>query len=95
MLVLALAVDTPGRPPVRVVAEREQRRDVVVGDEPDVTATAAVATVRPAHRHRALPPEADAARATVAATDVQLALVDELRHRREAIPTAARIGRLA
>ena len=67
-------------PTVRVVAERQQRRHVVVGDEPDVAAVAAVAAVRAAHGDGALTAEADAARAAVTAASVQLALVDELGH---------------
>ena len=79
--VLALAVDAVAGPPVGVVAERQQRGHVVVGDEPDVAALAAVAAVRAAHRHRTLAPERHAARAAVAAAHVELALVDELGHR--------------
>ena len=48
--------------------------------QPHVAALAAVATVGPAVHDRALPPEADRARAAVAATHVELALVDELGH---------------
>ena len=70
-------------PAVGMVAERQQRRHVVVGDEPDVAALAAVAPVRTAHHDRALPPERHAARAAVAATYVELALVDELGHPRQ------------
>ena len=50
----------------------------MVGDEPDVPALAAIAAVRTAEGHRPLPPERHAARATVAAAHVELALVDEL-----------------
>ncbi len=50
--VLALAVDAVVGAAVRVVTEREQRRHVVVGDQPDVAAVAAVAAVRAAHRDR-------------------------------------------
>ena len=67
-------------PAVRVVAERQQRGHVVVGDQPDVAALAAVAAVRAAEGHRALAPERHAARAAVAAAHVELALVDELGH---------------
>jgi hypothetical protein len=63
-----------------VVAERQQRRHVVVGDEPDVAALAAVATVRTTERDGALTAEGHAACATVAAAHVELALVDELGH---------------
>ena len=77
-------------PPVRVVAERQQRGDVVVGDQPHVAALAAVAAVGPAEGDRALPPERHAARATVAAAHVELALVDELGHR---VHATGRLGR--
>ena len=76
--VLALAVHAVLGATVRMVAEREQRRHVVVGDQPDVAALAAVAAVRAAVHDRTLAPERDAARAAVAATHVELALVDEL-----------------
>ncbi|GAC1316485.1 MAG: hypothetical protein NVSMB12_13310 [Acidimicrobiales bacterium] len=60
-----------------MVAEREQRRHVVVGEQPYVAAVAAVAAVRSpardvglsAHRHRT--------GATVTGADVDLGLVDE------------------
>ena len=71
-------------PAVRVVAERQQRGHVVVGDEPDVAALAAVAAVRAAEGDRTLAPERHAARAAVAAAHVELALVDELGHRTNA-----------
>ena len=62
---------------VRVVAEREQRGDVAVGDQPDVAALAAVAAVRAAHRDGALTAERHAAGAAVATAHVQLGFVDE------------------
>ena len=62
---------------VRVVAEREQRRDVAVGLQPDVAALAAVAAVGPALGDVRLAPHRDAARAAVAALHVELRLVDE------------------
>jgi hypothetical protein len=60
-----------------VVPEGQQRRDVVVGDEPDVAAVAAVAAVRTALGDVGLPAERHRARPTVAALDVEAALVDE------------------
>src|SRR5690606_17671840 len=45
---LALAVGAAAGGPVRVVLEGDQRRHVVVGDEPHVAARTAVAAVRPA-----------------------------------------------
>ena len=66
---------------VRVVAKREERRDVAVRLQPHVAAPAAVAAVGPAARHVRLSPEGDAARAAVATLDVALRYVDEARHR--------------
>src|SRR5690606_28479438 len=77
--VLALAVGAVAGPAVGVVAERDQRGDVVVGDEPDVAAVAAVAAVRSAHDDGTFTTERDAASAAVTTADVELALVDELR----------------
>ena len=62
---------------VRVVPEREQRRDVAVGLQPDVAALAAVPTVGAALGHVRFAPHRDRARAAVAALDVELGLVDE------------------
>ena len=78
--VLALAVDAVVGPAVRVVAEGQQRRHVVVGHQPHVAALAAVAAVRATEGDRTLPAERHAARAAVAAANVELALVDELGH---------------
>jgi hypothetical protein len=78
--ILALAVHTVAGPAVRMVPEGQQRGHVAVGDQPDVAPLAPIAPVRPAVDHRPLPPEADAAGATVASLDVQLAFVDEPRH---------------
>ena len=80
MQVLALAVDAVVGPAVRVVAEGQQRGDVVVGDQPHVAALAAVAAVRAAEGDRTLAAERHAAGAAVATAHVQLALVDELGH---------------
>ena len=67
-----------GGPAVRVVAEGQQRGHVAVGDQPDVAALAAVAAVGAAPGDVRLAPEGDAARAAVAASDVEAAFVDEL-----------------
>ena len=63
-----------------VVAEGEQRRDVAVGHEPDVTALAPVAAVGTAHHDGSLPAEADAAGAAVTSTDIELGFVDKGGH---------------
>ena len=84
--VLAPAVGTTGRPPVRMVAEGQQRGDVAVGHQPDLAAAAAIASVGAAVGDRTLPAEADAARAPVPAADVESALVDEGGHGRSRLP---------
>ena len=56
----------------------------MIGDQPDVAAVAAITAVRATHRLGTFTTEADAARAAITTADVQLALVDELRHSREA-----------
>ena len=78
--ILALAVNTAAGTTVRMVTEGEQRRHVVIGHQPHVAALAAVAAIGPAHDDRTLAPKRDAARPTVAAAHVELALVDELGH---------------
>ncbi len=80
VLLLAGAVRARTGLAVRMVAEREQRRDVAVGLQPDVAAPAAVAAVGTATRHVRLPPERDAAGAAVAAFHVALRHVDEAGH---------------
>ena len=65
---------------VRMVAEREERRNVAVGLEPDVAAGAAIATVGSALGRVRLTPERDAAGAAVATAHIQLRFVDKVRH---------------
>ena len=77
VLLLARAVRSRARLAVRMVAEREQRRDVAVRPQPDVAAAAAVAAVGTALRDVRLAPERDTARAAVATLHVASA-----RHRR-------------
>jgi hypothetical protein len=86
--VLAPAVGAAGRPPVRVVAERQQRGDVAVGHQPHLAPAAAIASVGAAVGDRTLAAEADAARATISAADVESTLVDEAGHGRSRLPAA-------
>ena len=72
VLLLARAVGSRRRLAVRMVAEREQRRDVAVRAQPHVAALAAVAAVGSALRHVRLAPERDATGAAVAALHVAL-----------------------
>ncbi len=64
-------------PAVRVVLERKQRSDVVVDRQPDVTASAAVAPIRPTSGDVGLPAKRHCARAAVPGLYVDLALVNE------------------
>jgi dGTPase len=73
-----------GRPAVWMITERQQRRNVVICHEPYAPTVTAIASVWAAHGFWTLSPKTDAARATVSAPDIQLALVDELRHFLEA-----------
>ena len=66
---------------VRVVAEAEQRRHVVIGDQPHVAAAAAVAAVGPALGDVRLAAERHRARAAVTGFHVDLRFVDKTRHR--------------
>jgi hypothetical protein len=67
-------------PPVGVIAEGEQRRDVPVGAQPHVAAVAAVATVGPAPGNVGLAAERNRAGAAVAPTNVGSSFVDEPGH---------------
>ena len=81
VLALPRAVGAIRRAAVRMVAEREQRGDVVVCDEPDVAARSPITAVGPATGHVGLTAERDTASAAVAAAHVERALVDEPGHR--------------
>src|SRR5690606_26731206 len=61
-----------------LVAEVDQGVEVLVGQQPDVAALAAVAAVRPAQRDELLAPEAHAAVAAVAGSDGDFSFVDQL-----------------
>jgi hypothetical protein len=81
VLVLAHSVHAVERPAVRMVAERQQRRHVAAGHQPDVAALAAVAAIGPTEGHRPFTAERHTARATVASAHVELGLVDKSAHR--------------
>ena len=81
VLILAHAVHAIERPAVRVVAKRQQRRDVAIGNQPHVAALAAIATVGATEGDGAFPTERDAARATIATAHVQLGFIDKSAHR--------------
>ena len=63
-----------------MVLERQERGHVAVGDEPDVATLAAVAAVRAALGHVGLAPDRDTSGAAVAASHIDLTLVDEAGH---------------
>src|SRR5215831_17523485 len=77
MTAVAAAVLARRGAPVRMVAEREERRDVAVGLEHDVTAGTAVAAVGSTLGNVRLPAERDGTGTAVAAAHVHLDLVDE------------------
>src|SRR5512143_696405 len=81
VLILALAVHTVGGASMGMIAKREQRGDVAIGDEPHVATLSPIATVRATECHRPLPAEGDHAGTTVTAAHVELGLVDEPAHR--------------
>jgi hypothetical protein len=60
-----------------MVPEREQRSDIVVGDQPHVAAFATVAAVRAAQGDVGLTPERNCARAAVTRLHMDLALVNK------------------
>ena len=66
------------------MAEIDQRVEVLVGDQPDAAAVAAIATVRAAERNEFLATEAHAAVAAVAGLYVDLGFVDEFHGRARA-----------
>jgi hypothetical protein len=74
------AVDAVIRPAVGVIAERQERGHVVIGDEPHIAPSASVAAVRTAECDGAFTPEADTTRTAIAGTNVQLTFVDESTH---------------
>jgi dGTPase len=80
MEIFALPMNTVSRDAMRVISEREQRSDVSVGDQPNITAFAAVTSVRSAHGDGAFATKRNTPGAAVAGAHVQLALVDELAH---------------
>jgi hypothetical protein len=73
----ALAVDAGGGTAVRVVFEGQQRSDVVVDRQPDVTASAAIAAVGPTSGDVSLAAKGHRARAAVTRLYMDLALVNE------------------
>ena len=77
---LALAVRTVSGSTKRVVAKRQEGRHVVVGDEHDIAAVAAVAAVWASTFDVRLAPERDAAGAAITTFDVNVAFVDEAGH---------------
>ena len=80
VLPLAPAVGAVGGPAMGVVAEGEERGDVVVGHQPHVTASTTVAAVGPPTGDVGLASEGDGPGPAVAGPHVEPALVDELGH---------------
>jgi hypothetical protein len=77
---LALTMNTVLGAPVRMVFEGKERRDVPIGDKPDIAASTTIATIGTTFGHVRLTTESNAACAAVSTFDIQLALIDESRH---------------
>src|SRR5438132_1269784 len=84
VLILSLAVLAVARAAMGMITKREERRDVVIGDEPDIATLRAVATVGAAARHMRFTAKRDGARATVTTAHIYSTLVNETRHRPQA-----------
>ena len=65
---------------VRMIAKGQQRRDIAIGDKPDRPAVATITAVRTPLGDVRFTPERNTAGATVAALDVDVALIDEVGH---------------
>lgn len=80
MLLLPLTVGAALGPTVGMVLERQQRGDVAIGHEPDIAASATVATVRTTLGDMGFASKRHTAGAAIAAPNIQLAFVDESGH---------------
>lgn len=89
--VLTFSVHTVPGPPVRVVTKRQERGDIVVGDEPDIATISAVTAIRPPVYHRSFTAERHTASTAISTAEVQLAFVDELGHA-DTLPTPTVAG---
>jgi hypothetical protein len=81
VLAVAGSVGAALGPPVRMVAERQEGGDVVVGDEPDIATATAVAAVGAALGDVGLSAHGDGPGAAVTAANVEGDVVDESGHR--------------
>jgi hypothetical protein len=80
MQVFALAMHAITSDAVRVVAKSQKRCHVAVGDQPNVSALAAIASVGSAHGFGALTSERHTSSSAVTGAHIQLAFVDEMTH---------------
>ena len=78
--VLTFSMHTVTSTPVWMVSKGEQRRHIVVGDQPDVATIATITTIWAAVHHGAFTPKRHAPGPSVTSAEVQLTFVDELRH---------------
>jgi hypothetical protein len=67
---LALTMNTVLGAPVRMVFEGKERRDVSIGDKPDIAASTTIATIGTTFGHVRLAAEGNAACAAVSAFDI-------------------------
>jgi len=79
--VLAHSVHAISCTTMRMVAEREQRCNVVIGFQPDRATVAAVTTIWSTEGDRSLSTETHAASTAIATANVQLGFIDEGTHR--------------
>jgi 2-methylaconitate cis-trans-isomerase PrpF len=80
MQVFALAMHAITSDAVRVVAKSQKRCHVAVGDQPNVSALTAIATVWTAHGFGAFTTERHTSGSAVTGAHIQLAFVDEMTH---------------
>jgi hypothetical protein len=80
---------------VRVVTEGDERRHVVVGNQPHGATVTTITPVRSAVHHRTLATKTHAASAAVAASNIELCFVDKPAHVYELlVTTSANVGLL-
>jgi hypothetical protein len=81
MFFLPLAMCPVVGAPEREILERQQRRDVAVSYQPNVSAGAAVTTIRSASSHVSFAAKGHTASSSVSTFGMEIAFVDETRHR--------------
>jgi hypothetical protein len=83
MQIFTFAMHSIGGTPMRMISKCQQRRHVVVCNEPYIAAATTVTTIRATHGHWAFTTERNAASTAVAAAYIQLGFVNKGAHRGE------------